>query len=82
MVFRFVDQDMFMRFCGGSVGHKSMWNTTNHFLYDCSLDELTCNTPNANNNPTTVNTASETIQDSEPDRNIDDDNKETKVDNA
>ena len=71
-----------MRFRGGGVGHKYTRNATNHFLRDRSLDELARNTPNADDDPTTVNTASETIQDSEPDRNVDDDDEGTKADDA
>jgi hypothetical protein len=37
---RFVDQDMFMRFQGGGVGHKSTRKETDQFLSDCHVLDL------------------------------------------
>jgi hypothetical protein len=45
MAGRFVDRDMFLRFCGGGIGHKAMWDALAkiskefHNLFDENPDE-------------------------------------------
>ena len=39
-LFSFVDRDMFMRFCGGGVGHKSTREATNCFLADRDMLDI------------------------------------------
>lgn len=41
ILIRFVDRDMFMRFRGGGVGHKSTRKETNRFLSDRHVLDLT-----------------------------------------
>ena len=36
----FADNDMFMRYCGGGMGHQAIWEATNLFLKDRPHEEL------------------------------------------